>query len=599
MSPRKTQNKKAGKGCIVIFGLPFFLAGLAVLVIGCFYSTYRGLQSESWPTVQGQLLENRIQSHTDSDGTTYSHALKVEFVYQGNTYITKEANPYLIKSSGNKGHEKLKRVLETQVSQKGTVTVWVDESNPMKSVVDPGVNWGMTIFTAIFGSIFAGVGLLFVIGPFFVKDKAETDDEGHVKAETIPQTISVGMPGRFWAYLLFGAIFTAVGMFVVIASFEELKDGEYQILFAYIFPLVGIWMSILGIKTWFEYKKFGRIDVHLDPHPPRVGGDVAGSIPISLQFDPTYEYKVTLGCFRKDMRANRSDSPGNSGYGHVEWLEEGVAKAESSVRGTHLRFGFSVPENTKPTGKYGDDEYKWMLFLKADLPGLDLNRDIEIPVAEYTGETSEARQKVVYSREEARIDEHVELPRNIVQVGNESDGSPYFYFPASRNRGSAIILLIVGLIFGGAGTGVGYFAGLKEILEKSDQGWFDLIFAIIPTAMGGIFFLIGLLILYFGIVQLFTTLRLVIDHNGTLVYTKKFLFFGSSKIYPLSTLTHLDRKKESTNTGSDSKPSVTYKIICKIGGKDTTLADGLKGTQITDAVEERLRQALTKAGAKL
>jgi len=166
-------------------------------------------------------------------------------------------------------------------------------------------------------------------------------------------------------------------------------------------------------------------------------------------------------------------------------------------------------------------------------------------------------------------------------------------------------LTLFGSIFAGIGIGVGYFAGLKRILEQSssDDGIgriiFETIFSGIPFLMGIVFFLIGLLIFGLGLQSLFGTIYLEFGRNRALKKVSRILFLRNTRILDLSMISNLHRKKNASQEGGTAKPSITYGLRVKYQGKNVSIADGLKGTQLCDAVEKKIRAAIEKAGGEV
>ena len=130
-----------------------------VFIPVCGVPVYRICQAKQWRLTPCTILESRLESSSDSDGTTYRFLVRYEYVFDGRKYVGDRYN-FALGSSG--GHDSKLRLVQSLPPGR-RVTCWVDPAKPWISVIDrtpPGDLWfGLfpVVFVAIGGALmFAG-----------------------------------------------------------------------------------------------------------------------------------------------------------------------------------------------------------------------------------------------------------------------------------------------------------------------------------------------------------------------------------------------------------------------------------------------------------
>lgn len=100
------------------------------------------------------------------------------------------------------------------------------------------------------------------------------------------------------------------------------------------FTLLGLHILFVAVRDSFRWRRFGRLEMTLDPLPGSIGGHVGGSLEIPLRQAPAAESRVLLMCIR-DRLVKTKD--GSSRSESVEWGKETLPKIERSGRDLRLR----------------------------------------------------------------------------------------------------------------------------------------------------------------------------------------------------------------------------------------------------------------------
>jgi hypothetical protein len=305
--------------------------------------------------------------------------------------------------------------------------------------------------------------------------------------------------------------------------------------------------------------------------------------------DPAYNdtpYVVSLECVHSYVSGSGDN---RSRKESIRWHEQGSAMAVSGFKGMRVSFRFDVPEGLPEADieQSSDSYYYWRVGLKADLPGVDLDRTWNIPVYS-TGEQSSrvahnvsdqvaAARKQESDNKAAAIqagDFHLTDLGKVVRVTKTEDGLR-LYFPMFRNK---VLTIFAGVFAGGFGvatwainTGFGEQGGAWAI----GVGLFSIPFGLVA-------FFAGLAFIYLP----FNHYRVVIDRDG--IFAVRLLLFLPVfwKKVSVSDVRSLDLVR-SGSTGSGAHKIVHYKVIARIaGGGRVTLAEDVDGEDLAGHLKD-------------
>lgn len=356
-----------------------------------------------------------------------------------------------------------------------------------------------------------------------------------------------------WAIAAFWNLVSAPLPFVIYAEVTE--KNNLPALLGLLFPLVGIGLIAWAVRRTLEWNRFGPAPLTLDPFPGSIGGHVGGTIEVNLPYDSNAQFSLTLTnlySYVSGSGKNRSRTE------RAEWQDTQVAHVSSGAKGSRLSFRFDLPQNLSQStaDQSADSYYIWRLNLKADLPGVDIDRDYEIPVYA-TGETSTQLSEFSIKqarREQNRID--VEVIENLVEVSYEAGGR-VMRFPMGRNLLSGF----VGLIFGAIFTGVGWYL-------ISYEG---------HLFMGGVFGLVGLLIVISAFYFVLNSLE-VVQEGGDIRTVRRILGIPVRRGQMRRADFVRFKKTASSRTQSGKQHVIRYTISAvERNGQELLVGEGFKG----------------------
>ncbi|MBV1931263.1 MAG: hypothetical protein KUG71_06065 [Porticoccaceae bacterium] len=315
--------------------------------------------------------------------------------------------------------------------------------------------------------------------------------------------------GLLWGFALIWNLLSTPAM---LAIPDELNKGNQAIWFAVLFPIAGLAIIALAIRKTLEWRRFGQIKVTLDPYPGAIGGNVAGNIHLATPLPPGTDLQISLDCVRHYRQGKSSNQS-------VVWQYSRTVQPIRSSRSTSAQFLFEVPEDLPPSSIPDSSYHSWTLHINAELAGVDLSRQVEIPVFATGAKASESLRRHARASTSANVSTSgIDKTTGTSLLLNASNESVEIIGEHGRKGFSAGLL--VGLVFMLMGGGMGYFIGSL----KAELGFlgFGLLF-------GGI----DLLVLIFTITGRFKRYHLRLAKP--LVELNRQSLFGTS-----STSTHYD-----------------------------------------------------------
>ena len=325
-----------------------------------------------------------------------------------------------------------------------SLPIWVNPLNPVESVIDRDMRWGLFALSCGFCSVFMLVGCVAVYASIRGAGKASTrgpslmamrrawqreQEDGTTKlnfleyahqhyAEPGPSTpvlSTQGLPADWqsrkgwetariksnagkgaWLFWLFALVWNAISSPVVFILPAELDKENYAALLALLFPAVGLFLISRAINLSLEYRRFGRVELSMDPFPGGIGGHVGGHIAVkNLDYRRASEaqtVQVTLECVYSYISGSGKN---RSRRETIKWAERGRPKIDNSLEGVSLSFRFDVPQGLPAADVEQADAYHfWRLSVNADIPGIDLQRSYNIPVFTSGATSSNVRHDI-------------------------------------------------------------------------------------------------------------------------------------------------------------------------------------------------------------
>jgi hypothetical protein len=559
-----------GRIFLLLFALPFF--GVGVWMAYSVSSTsYEAWQMKQWAPVTATLTRAGYESHRGDDSYTYEAYADYSYEYGGMVY----SNDRVAISGGadNIGdfQQDLGDRLSAAMNRGEGIIVYVNPDEPEDAIVDRSVRWGLIGFKSIFVFGFGGLGLGLIYFSLRAPKEKDLSDPKYSEQPWLAnedwQTALITSSSKTtmyftWGFAAFWNLISAPLPFVIYR--EIVQKENYLALVGLLFPLVGAGLIIWAVRRTLEWRRFGPAPLSLDPFPGSIGGHVGGTIDVKLPYDPNASFSLTLTNLYSYMSGSGKDRSRKSS---AEWQDTQVAHATSGAQGTRLSFRFDVPRNLNESDAEQAEEnyYLWQLNLKAELPGVDIDRDYEIPVYETEQQSQHLSN---FSIAEARADQRqidLEIIKKIVRLDYGVSGRSMLY-PAGRNLWNGFMGTLFGAIFAGA-------------------GWF-LVTEAGHAIMGAVFGGVGLLVLVSALYFFLNSLEIVAE-GGDIRTVRRILGIPVKRMRMRSSEFVRFNKKKSSYSQSGTRHVVHYSLhAVDKRGRKMVVGEGFKGVSQADAAAD-------------
>jgi len=379
-----------------------------------------------------------------------------------------------------------------------------------------------------------------------------------------------------WAFAI---IWNLVTLTFYFADPDELSLSNPTAYIALVFPLIGIYLLYQAIRRTLEWKRFGVIEFVMDPFPGSIGGHVGGSLDLSGSSRAS-EYRVELECVY-----NYESGSDNSSNERIRWAQAGSAKVETSAGGTRLLFRFDIPDDLPESDiERSKDHYYWRLKVDAELPGINLERQYDIPVYRTSERSSDIEHDISSQVQDLQrlhgAEDQAAMQRGDFQSRSlrmrERGNELQLYFPMFRNK----IATFFSLIFA-AGTGAITYAIVNSFGGASFLG---VVAIFVSLPFGAIALFTGVATIY----QPFNNLRITIDRRKIVAFRRLLIFPIYYKTVRASEVTSL-KVESAGSTGQGSGKVEHFRVIAyHSGGDKFTIAESIDGEELARQLQEFL-----------
>ena len=616
----------------LLFGLIFGGGGFFMFAETAFPMWNNWQRMQDWRPAYARLL-----SFSAAENDTL---VSYQYEYGGGSYQGKTVGVSEFKDNIGSYHQDMQAYLRNIKHRGEALPIWVNSINPSESVIDRDMRWGLFALMSGFCSIFIIIGLAVIYGSIRGANKfkshqrlpiwslrknwkkAKRDGSTNLEfmeftqqyyADTKPAMRSTELPVNWqsrkgwespqiasdatkgvWFMWFFAVIWNAISTPLMFVLPDELNNDNYAALIGLLFPLAGVFLLYKAIAQTFEYRHFGRVLVNMDPYPGAIGGHVGGHIQVkNLDFQRASKAKklnIKLECVYSYVSGSGKN---RSRREDIKWAEQGNPKIDNAMEGVNLVFRFDVPVDLPQADVEQSGAYHfWRLSVNADIPGIDLARNYNIPVFA-TAETSRSVSHDISQQVEATRKQEADAAKLAISSGNfdidglsramrlRTEGNQiHMRYPMFRNKA---LTLFAAVFAGGFG-----FASFSMANMASDGGLFGIFIVI----FGIPFFLVALGAGIATIYLPFNNLSVSI-HPGNVSVLRRLLFIP---IYRRQ-LTHADIKnlsiKRSGSTGQGVDKIEHFKIRAQdIKGSHVTLAEDIDGEDVATHFAEYLAQRI-------
>lgn len=552
---------------LILFSLPFAAVGLGVLFFGIIPVIYDWSRMQSWLPVNATLLTADLEMHQGDDSKTYEATASYRYIYAGKDY---ESQRVAIETgSDNIGsfQEDLGYRLKLAHQQQNSIQIWVNPDEPAEAIIDRSLRLALVGFKMVFVIIFGGLGLGLLSFCLRKPDEfpASIDPEQPWLAQREWAGNRIGSNQKITVRLAWVVtiIWNLISFPILFVIPREIAVGNYPALIALLFPIAGVGFLYWAIKVTRDWRQFGEVSLQLDPFPGAIGGDVGGSLALSVRAIDNLHFYIQLSCINSCESGSGKNRETRE---RLIWQEDGVAEVVAGKNQITLKFLFHVPAHLPASEAHSDNYNHWRLQVESKNPEVPFSRQYSIPVY---ATAARSQLQMLESSEHPVMQA---LEENILETVCELEqipGGVELYFRPLRNLSAKLTLLLLGVIFGGAGI---------LMFKFSDA----------PFFFSGIFLAIGSLCIGISIYGVGNSLRVRLDQQE-LRYQRRFFGMIIKHIQiARNEIVHLQLAESySSQTGSKHEKVFAIKALLK-SGKKINVAESLRGQGVAELMLETL-----------
>ncbi|MGB5425397.1 MAG: DUF3592 domain-containing protein [Gammaproteobacteria bacterium] len=559
------QDRRGGYRAAMLFGLLFFALGAGFLLFSVVPNLWDALRMRDWVQVPAKVVAVELETNDSDDSSTYKVTARFEYDYDGQHYSSERVG---IADGGSDNVGNWQRDTWRRLKGQTHTTLWVNHRDPSESIFDRDLRWGLLGFKLIFVVVFGGFGAVVL---WYVNRTPKPVPPGladwQARAAWSDNHIRSSARSTLWFAWGFALFWNALSSPIPFILPVELARGNQLAWIALIFPLVGLGLLTWAIRRTLNWRRFGSTPLHMDPFPGAIGGDVGGTVELRLAYHSSYRFLVTLTC---QHAYTRRSGKSRQTVRDVKWQDEQLAEVHAGMYGTRLHFLFHPPGDLPESSEGGDSWNEWRVQISASLPGTDLERSWDIPVFKNAGPQT-ARDQI----RGHRVVSNVLLPSDKVVRIRETGAGIELYYPYLRHPVLAIGTLLTGGGFAG-------FAWLFHALADEDG---------LSNLFIGLFALVGVLILVWGLYLLGNSLRVTAGRQG--LTTVRGLFgLHFTRHVDAAEITAIERSiGMQASQGTRSRAYYQIKVLTR-DGRRITAGAGIPGASSVEAIIQRIKRAL-------
>ncbi len=327
-----------------------------------------------------------------------------------------------------------------------------------------------TVAAVLFGLVFASIGgslIYAAIGGYGRLKKQAAVEEANPLSPWLWQTDwasrRAGSQNKksemfYWVLAIFCNMITLPILFQTVPNLIQTSDPRVFLVLG--FNLIGAILIVEAARTTIRHRRFGDSYFEFDTLPFSPGERVGGRIHLKLDARVEHGIDLRLACVRKIVSGS-----GNSRSTSKVTLWQADQNVPAGAvgpgpLGRAIPVDFSPPADCVATNHDNpNDQILWLLHAQADVPGVDYSDDFEIPVfrgatstapvTEFGTGTSTGTGNFGFATAPTSDADSgdVAQPAHAKVVVSMGSGGSEFYFPAFRNPGRALILLLVTVVW--------------------------------------------------------------------------------------------------------------------------------------------------------
>lgn len=470
---KSKSTKELSSGCLSLFGLPFFAAGLFLSGL-YFHGYFEWWRVSRWVETPCWIESAELKESQGDDSTSYQAKASYRYEYDGRVHHGERVA--LNGGSDNLGafqHDAY-RELTRHVVTKGkgaerepgdpakAFRCYVNPADPTEAILYRTLRWEKQAFMAVFALTFPAVGAALVFGGLIHSARSKRENQRRLQHPEEPWKWKAAWTGtaipETWSPWLAGLHLYTIwaGLVIVPLLITTAQSGAFQSQGTA--WLVWIFAAVWSVPLWFSLKRLrqhlsiGRARFEMPETPASPGGLLRGFIVLDKAPPARLATVVRLSC---EKSSTRPSGDGDSTSTEAIWSHTADVPPETvthDVSGFRIPVSITLPADAPPSG--GTDQpsvkHDWKLQLKVQ--GSVIRSTFEVPVFPSTATPVALAQPGGLSiHDQAAADLPTLLAGSGLRVEFDSTGTPAsIVCPPARHKLLIVFLILFNLIWSAA-----------------------------------------------------------------------------------------------------------------------------------------------------
>jgi hypothetical protein len=463
---KRGSSKQLSGGCLSLFGLPFFAAG--IFMSWLYFSGFaKWWSARGWDEVPCRIVGAGLKANHDSDGTTYRATADYRYSYEGRMYQGDQVSFHNgadnVGDFQQRAHRELSGYLADADADENArmFRCFVNPKDATESVLYRTLRWEMQAFLAIFALTFPAIGAGLVLGGMMSGAAARKTAALRIRhpdepwkwqpqwsAKPIRESSGPWRTGLYFYTLWSGIIVAAlVGAATLGGAFEN--GGAAWLLLVF----VALWC----VPGWFSLRQFrhrmavGEAGFHAKEIPTCPGGVMEGAILLQRPPPMRRPVEVDLVC---EKSITRKSGDGDSTTTEKVWSHRETVPTDAIVRdlsGFRVPVRIAVPADAPESGNGEDSSIRHTWKLRLKVPGTAIDSAFEVPVFRTAGPPTlpvSPASGAPSILDEAAADLPERLAGRRIRAEFDASGAPVtIVCPPARHRWMIVFMIVFNLIW--------------------------------------------------------------------------------------------------------------------------------------------------------
>jgi len=356
--------RKLGRiGCLFLFFLPFAAVGV-VTGYEVLSHLAKAREASTWEEVPVRVskIESGEKRSSGDDGVTSYITAEYSYLFNGKEFSGTKVG---VDDQGGVGiaFDAREKLIKDSLERGKQIYCYVNSDNPSESVLFTEPVWDVFIFILLFALLFGGAGFGGIFFCFWsLKKEKETralkeryfNEPWKWRSDWLENLIPAKAKFKVYGLWFFTIIWNLISSPFLLFIPGELEQSNYLALLVLLFPLVGLGLFALAIRSSIQHKKFGESKLVLEEVPAVVGGYLKGNIQFSSPMRFEQGVKVVLSC-------KQTTGSGDNRSVKLLWQSEKEI-AQSEIGAGHMTgipVAFAIPYENKASSE--EDRVRWVL----------------------------------------------------------------------------------------------------------------------------------------------------------------------------------------------------------------------------------------------